>query len=192
MKEKWKKIKDFPYEVSSSGNVRSLDKYQFYPYFTKGNKNGDSQEMIRVLRKGKPMKLTLNQTGYLCVGLHLNRKVKQYSVHRLVAMTFIPNPFNLDVVNHKDENKLNNNVSNLEWCTHSYNSKYSWRKDGVSRKIPLKNFATLLFTDEQIREIKELKRTQLLSNQVIAEQFNVGRRTIDKIITGESYSWIKE
>ena len=54
-----------------------------------------------------------------------NGRAKTFAVHRLVAELFIPNPNNYPIVNHKDENKLNNDVSNLEWCTYSYNSKYS-------------------------------------------------------------------
>ena len=49
---------------------------------------------------------------------------KTYSVHRLVAITFIPNPNDLPIINHKDEDKTNNNVNNLEWCTSKYNSNY--------------------------------------------------------------------
>lgn len=75
--------------------------------------------------KGRVLKPYL--TGYkgdkYCVVDLANQK--SYKVHRLVAMAFIPNPRNLSFVNHKDENKLNNNVANLEWCTHAYNVRYS-------------------------------------------------------------------
>lgn len=58
-----------------------------------------------------------------------NGKRRNYRIHRLVAETFIPNPDNLPMVNHKDENKLNNEASNLEWCDNTYNTHYSKHQD---------------------------------------------------------------
>lgn len=66
-----------------------------------------------------------NQRGYKIVDLYINNKRKQLLVHRLVAETFIPNPYNYPCVNHKDEDVRNNNVDNLEWCTYKYNLEYS-------------------------------------------------------------------
>lgn len=63
--------------------------------------------------------------GYLSVSLRKDGKQKRFYVHRLVAEAFIENPMNLREVNHIDENKSNNNVSNLEWCSHSYNMLYA-------------------------------------------------------------------
>lgn len=60
---------------------------------------------------------------------------KQFLVHRLVAMMFIPNPDNLPCVNHKDENPSNNDVSNLEWCTHKYNSNYGTNPKRRSKQM---------------------------------------------------------
>lgn len=65
-----------------------------------------------------------NHNGYPHVNLCVNGKMKRFQVHRLVAMAFIPNPDNLPCVNHKDENKSNNHVENLEWCTQKYNNNY--------------------------------------------------------------------
>ena len=64
------------------------------------------------------------KTLYPSVNIRQNGKYKTYNVHRLVAIAFIPNPDNLPCVNHKDENRRNNNVENLEWCTHQYNVTY--------------------------------------------------------------------
>lgn len=66
-------------------------------------------------------KLKISSTGYYRVNLSKDNQVKFYNVHRLVALAFIPNPDDLPQVNHKDENKLNNHVSNLEWCSAKYN-----------------------------------------------------------------------
>ena len=64
------------------------------------------------------------RTGYYSVDLMKNGKRYKFRVHRLVAEAFIPNPDNLPMVNHKDEDKLNNLASNLEWCDNTYNSQY--------------------------------------------------------------------
>ena len=74
------------------------------------------------------LKLNLRSNGYYYVVLYKNAKRASKTVHRLVAETFIPNPDNLPEVNHKDENKLNNNVNNLEWCDNKYNVNYSVAK----------------------------------------------------------------
>ena len=74
-------------------------------------------------KRFKIIKPRIMKNGYLCVNLWKKCKVKTKKIHRLVAETYIPNNDNLPCVNHKDGNKLNNNVENLEWCTYSYNSK---------------------------------------------------------------------
>lgn len=66
------------------------------------------------------------------MSLFKNGKGKTHKVHRLVAMIFIPNPNNLPIVNHIDEDKTNNNVNNLEWCTHKYNMNYGTRNERIS------------------------------------------------------------
>ena len=66
--------------------------------------------------------------GYLYVNLYKNGKRKTYRIHRLVAETYLPNPLNLPQVNHKDEDKSNNALPNLEWCTAAYNVNYSQAK----------------------------------------------------------------
>ena len=70
-----------------------------------------------------------NGNGYLYVRLSKNGKVKNHYIHRLVAIAFIPNPTNLPEVNHKDENKQNNTVENLEWCDDIYNTNYGTARE---------------------------------------------------------------
>lgn len=75
---------------------------------------------------GKLLSQCPNKKGYMRVWLtNDNIKGKQFFVHRLVAETFIPNPYNYPMINHKDENKSNNSVENLEWCDNTYNQRYS-------------------------------------------------------------------
>ena len=100
------------YEVSSLGRVRSLDRYVKY---SNGRIN---------LHKGRILSPGKDTNGYLFVILTCNGKHKLIRVHRLVAQTFISNPDDLIEVNHKDEDKTNNSVDNLEWCDRKYNLNY--------------------------------------------------------------------
>lgn len=111
----WRGIKDYEgyYQVSDTGLVRSLDRNIIY---------SDGRKYIK---KGKILRLKKDRNGYPRVELYRNNKCRGFYVHRLVAEAFIPNPTNLPQVNHKDENILNNNVNNLEWCDGKYNVRYS-------------------------------------------------------------------
>ena len=130
--EIWKPIKGFEgsYEVSTLGNVRSVDRVIVYP-------NGGKR-----LRKGRELSQATNARGYKCVVLCTQKTRKDYTVHRLVAQTHIPNPQNLPCVNHKDEITTNNNVNNLEWCTYKYNNNYGQhaRKIAVHFEKPILQF----------------------------------------------------
>lgn len=83
-------------------------------------------------KKGSTLKLNSLNNGYKQVSLYLNGEHFCFRVHRLVAIMFIPNPNNLPCVNHKDEDKTNNNVGNLEWCTEEYNVNYGTGKQRMS------------------------------------------------------------
>ena len=130
--EVWKEIKEYEgvYFISNKGRIKSVDRR--IP-----NTNGVGTRLI----KGKILSTTLNNKGYKCVSLHKNGKIKTFTIHRLVALYFIPNPNNYSDVNHKDENKKNNKVENLEWVTHEYNMNYGERAIKASKK--LKNTRTL-------------------------------------------------
>ena len=73
----------------------------------------------------------MSKDGHLRVTLSNANEKKRFFVHRLVAEAFIPNPNNLPIINHKDENPLNNKVENLEWCTISYNNNYNERNKKI-------------------------------------------------------------
>ena len=88
----------------------------------------------KIYPRDKILKRILNEKGYCRVDLSKSGKIKRHRVHRLVAETFIPNPYNLLEVNHIDGNKQNNNVNNLEWCSHSYNMKEACKLVGMSYK----------------------------------------------------------
>lgn len=114
MEEKWKDIEGYEgsYQISNLGRVKSLERY---------NSKGDKL-------KEKILKNRVNSQGYLSVVLYRDNTKKQYKVHKLVAKHFIPNPNNLPYINHINQQKNNNRVENLEWCTPQYNSNYSLGK----------------------------------------------------------------
>lgn len=119
MSEVWKDIEGYEgkYQVSSLGRVRRLA-YTF----KRRNKWGVCDNVI-----SSGMMSLRNVKGYLSVKLRDETKRKHYQVHRLVAAAFIPNPDGLPEVNHKNEDKTDNRVENLEWCTRKYNTNYGTR-----------------------------------------------------------------
>lgn len=118
--EIWRKHPEYKeIEVSIFGRVRTLDKVG-------SRKNGTYS------KKGHVLKQSNSTNGYMQVNIPIDGKRITKRVHRLVAETFIPNPDNFPMVNHKDCNRTNNNVENLEWCTASYNQQYR-QKYGISQ-----------------------------------------------------------
>lgn len=115
--EIWRDIEGFEglYQVSNLGNVKSLG----------NNKN----------KKEKILKPSKNIWGYLQVWLIKDGRRYAKTVHRLVAEAFIPNPDNLPEINHKSEDKTDNSVKNLEWCTHEYNMNYGNRNKKIAKKL---------------------------------------------------------
>ena len=112
--EIWKFINGYEniFMISNFGRVKSLDRYIEC-------KNG---KMFHV--KEKILKPTKDKDGYRTINLYYKQTIKACKIHRLVAEHFIPNPNNLPEVNHKDEDKSNNYVDNLEWCDRKYNVNY--------------------------------------------------------------------
>lgn len=108
MSEIWKDIKDYEniYQVSNLGRVKSLKRIT--------SNNHIVNEKIR--------KLTIDKDGYFVVSLWINGKSKQHFVHRLVALSFIPNPDNKPHIDHINADKSDNRVENLRWCTQKENN----------------------------------------------------------------------
>ena len=138
IEEIWKPIEwtEGGYEVSNLGRVRSMKQY------------------YGVIARIMPA--TTQKKGYKAVMFHINGKAKCAKVHRLVAEAFIPNPDNLPEVNHKDGNKGNNHVSNLEWCTRSHNVKHSY---DTGLKQPHR------WTAEERKQISDRNKGQVVSNK---------------------------
>ena len=123
MLEIWKDIKGYEdkYKISNLGRVKSL----------KGKP-----------LKGKILSIYKDKFGYVCVRLSKDNIQRTYRVHRLVAYAFLPNPNNYPEVNHKDEDRTNNCVNNLEWCSVSYNRNYGTRTMAPNLKRGVKCITT--------------------------------------------------
>lgn len=120
----WKEIEGYDgyYEVSDTGLVRSLDRHVI-------ERTGKRAGQIRLLR-GSLMKQTISTAhgtpdGYPVVSLHKNGKSRVIPVHSLVAKAFLPNPHNLPTINHKNGEKCDNRVENLEWASYSENNTHA-------------------------------------------------------------------
>ena len=164
--EQWKSITGYEglYEVSDTGLVRSLKD---------GNK--------RILSSRK-------RRGYLAVDLRRDGKRKTMSVHRLVAAAFIPNPLGLKTVNHRDENKTNNNVSNLEWMTQGDNNRYGTHGLKLLKNLappkPVRQLDPLGNIVNRFPSIREAARQTGISDGSICEVCNGGIRK-----TAGGFSW---
>lgn len=164
--EIWKDIKGYEgiYQVSSLGRVRGCDRYINTP------NNGK--------RLAKGIIITPMMWGqYKIVHLYIRRKSKVYSIHRLVAQAFIPNPYNLPQVNHKNENKTDNRVENLEWCTDKYNVNYG--NCLVKRSIKLGT------SIEQIDKKTGEPIASYTSITKASKATGLSRTTISKILNGQ-------
>lgn len=121
--------------------------------------------------------------GYLRVGLCKDGQIKLYMVHRLVADAYIPNPENLPQINHRDENKTNNCLQNLEWCDAKYNHNYGTINERISnsRKIPI-----LQFTMEG-KFVREWSSAKDVGEEVRA---NICHCLRGKLPSAYGYKWV--
>ena len=153
MEEGWRDIKGYEglYQVSNYGRVKSLDY--------------DGTGKARVL-------VSIYNGNYNVVTLCKHKKHIQYLVHRLVAETFIPNPNNLPCVNHKDEDKTNNTVENLEWCDSQYNNSYGTKGKRISNALKGRTI-----TEETKRKMSEAKKGKPSNNrkQVLMLDLNTNK-----------------
>lgn len=173
MEEVWKDIIHYEgmYQVSNLGRVRAVDRIV-----------DSAPEVGSRIAYGHILSITMNERGYMKVTLYKHNKGKQEYIHRLVAMAFIPNPENLPQVNHKDENKSNNEVSNLEWCSCSYNNNYGSKRkrQGETYLNNGTNCYRVAKLDESgevvetYRSMREAERKNNLTNGVLSSYFKRG------------------
>jgi hypothetical protein len=176
--EVWKSLKNIVkngenYEVSNLGNVRSIDRYVT-------NSNG-----ITKLIKGKILKKGNHTGGYHNVALTLNGNPKSYYVHILVAKTFIINSENKPEVNHKDGDKKNNQVVNLEWSTPKENTAHA-RSTGLCNQNGEDSIKATL-TNKLVEEIRSMYESELYTQRELAVKFGMDFRKINQIVNYKTY-----
>lgn len=170
MEEIWKDVKGYEglYQVSNLGKVKSLPKV------------GSVKENI--------LKNFIKDQGYLAVTVSKNDKRKTYLNHRLLAISFIPNPENKLEVNHKNGIKDDNRVDNLEWCTHSENIKHAYDNNLLISRKGESHHNTKL-SDQNISEI--LNNYSSKSQLELSKIYKVSRRQINNIINKKSWKHIQ-
>lgn len=156
------------YQISDKGRI-----------FTKRRLDGN-----RIIY-GRELHPIITKDGYLKVGLTKNGITKKFYVHRLVASQFIENPQNLPQVNHKDGNKFNNDVFNLEWCTKEQNQNHavenSLMQHGEARP-------SSKLSEKDVLEIYKLKG--ILSGEEIGKRYGVSKNTINVILRGKKWAYL--
>ena len=177
MKERWADISGWEglYQASSRGRVRSLDRMG-----SDGRQWGG-----RVLKPG------LASHGYLTVNLRYGQEGGSYTVHSLVASTFLGSREGL-VVNHKDGDKLNNSLDNLEWCTRRENEAHKRDVLGKSGGGVMQGevHPNSKLNDSRVRRIREMHQRGVKQKE-IARIAGVGASTVSKVIRGVTWSHVK-
>ena len=173
--ETWKDIKGYEglYQISNYGRVKRVptEVWNGHTYFE---------------YKGKVLKVLKNKNGYNAVCLCKHGKVKRVYIHRLVAEAFIENPSNHSEINHKDENKENNHIDNLEWCDRSYNNTYGGRAQKIGEKLKEK------YTYEKNPAARKIycKTTQEIFSCIkeAAEKYGIHSTSISHALKGDTKS----
>lgn len=171
MNEIWKDIRGFEgiYQVSNKGRVRSLDRIIHQP----GKFGGDTIHIY----PGKLLVLGRNPRGYLHIDLHYKQRIERHSVHRLVALHFLPLVEGKPFINHLDSNPENNTVENLEWCTQSENIQYAY---DTGRKVPPHQRPIGQYTEDM-----KLIKVWESSAQIGREIPNLSRENVLKVCWGQ-------
>lgn len=186
--------------------IKKIDGYDGYYITTDGRvlSSAPVSNQFGIFKwKRRWLKLRTQNSGYAICDIYKNKKKKTFTIHRLVAKAFIENINNGEAVNHKDGNKLNNKVDNLEWCTYSENTKDMLIRNGGStitengRKILSEKLKGRIFTDEarkkmsekkmiiskeKAQEIRDIYKNGGISQCQLSKIFNVSKTTVQKSI----------
>ena len=151
--ELWKDIPGYEglYQVSSLGRIKSLDRIIYM--------NHRSGKQAKHYYIGKILSTRINNIGYVKIDLIKNKNKKTFSVHRLVAETFIPNPEDKPQVNHINGDKTDNTVENLEWCDAFQNQQHALQ-------IGLRKQRTLSLSEYQKQYYQKNREKKLLKSKL--------------------------
>lgn len=164
--ETWKSIKGYEhYSVSSIGRV--------------------------INNAGKILKPQLTRKKYhkLMLWYYPNKLKKGFFIHRLVAIAFIDNPKNLPQVNHKDCNKLNNHIDNLEWCTNHENHTHA-RDNGLLKSLQGEEHPFATLKNQQVLEIRNAILTSAFTRKMLCEKHGVSVHIVKDIRSRKSWAHI--
>lgn len=172
----WKDIPDYEgyYQASNDGLIRSVTK-------SVRQWSGGTQ-----LKKGKVLKPCADRLGYIKVALSKENKLRAFTVHRLVGLAHIPNPNGYKELNHKDGDKSNNHVDNLEWCNRHHNIRHAVKTGLLIHKRGDDNPCTLFKTSEHPSILK--MHSEGLTAPAIARILGCSHYTIYRIVNPDKYS----
>lgn len=176
----WTTVKGFSdYEVTKCGRIRKKDTFinvdGWKPYF----------------RKGKELKFTYDKDGYLKTALRKDGKRYYLRVHRIVANTFIPNPHNHPVVNHKNGIKDDNAVENLEWCSFSYNTKHGFDVLGRDGQNGGQNIPVIKIDPDTGGEIQRFDSMVEAGENVGVTNITISACVNGRLRTAGGFKWIR-
>lgn len=164
MKEIWKIMKENnKYEISNFGKIKTI-----------------KTQKIR-----KPI---ISKKGYYQMIFYINKKPKSYFVHRLVANNFIDNPNNYEQINHKNENKLDNRVENLEWCNNKYNANYGTKTERML-KTKWNTFRKIIQKDKNNNVIKLWENIIEIQKETKYNKANIYKCCEGKYKYAYNYIW---
>ncbi|MBU3205161.1 NUMOD4 motif-containing HNH endonuclease [Clostridium algidicarnis] len=179
--EKWRDVNGYEgfYQISNYGKAKSLDRVVFC-------KTGKTRKI-----KGKVLILINDKDGYKEINMSKNGKVRHGKVHRLVAEAFLEKIEGKNEVNHKDGNKANNEVGNLEWCNASENTAHAV-KNGLLKVIGSDNPGAKL-TEKEVREIRNLYNDDKKNNSILklAKKYGICFQQVYDIVTRKKWKHVK-
>lgn len=170
--EEWRDIEGYEglYQISNMGQIKSFKR----------------------LASGEKLKLIHYENDYPNIVLRdWNKRGKKFKVHRIVAKTFIPNPFNYSVINHKNGIKSDNRVANLEWCTYQQNVVHSFKvlKHEVAKGESAGNTK---LTKVQVKQIYDLSNNSVATLKDLSKMFNISIGTVSDIKKGRSWKHVTQ
>lgn len=180
--EKWKDVPGYEglYQVSDLGNLRSLDRK--FTMLRKGF-------IVKTGRKGQLIKLNSDQQGYLKASLNkIGFKQKTFTIHRLVAIAFLPNLDCFPEINHKNGIKSDNRVENLEWCNNHHNIQHAIA-NGLRRILRGEEQGCSKLTNDKVRQMRKLSETGLPYRK-IAQMFNVSTTVATNVVKYKTWKHV--